>query len=355
MARRDAREQLDSARTVLVAMDKFRGSATARELVASIQQAVAGNGVSVDVQPMSDGGEGFRDAFPGSVETVTVQGPLGEPVVASFTIAALSRGVVGVVEVAEAVGRDLLANPTDLQALESSSAGVGELILAAVRRGVDSVLVGCGGSATSDGGVGCYRVLRDAGGPGVPVIAATDVTAYFSGARRYAQQKGVEENHLPLIDHRLDAVRSMYVHEQGVDVELIPRSGAAGGIAGALAALGATLEGGFDIVARTVDLSQRIDRAALVITGEGRFDMGSLEGKVTAGVGALTRLDTPLAVICGSVDRDAVRVFTDCHPNARVISLEERFGLEMAMDKVLECVDLLSREQVDHVLAPPIE
>jgi hypothetical protein len=102
-----------------------------------------------------------------------------------------TSGALGVIEVADVVGRDLMPRPTSANALAATSRGVGHLILAAAQMGADAVLVGCGGSCTSDGGLGCYEVLREAGGLPVPVTAATDVTASFSGARRFAEQKGV--------------------------------------------------------------------------------------------------------------------------------------------------------------------
>jgi glycerate kinase len=225
---------------------------------------------------------------------------------------------------------------------------VGELILAAARLGASEVVVGCGGSATSDGGLGCYQVLREAGGLPIPVIAATDIDALFSGARRYAAQKGVRSQDLVIIDERLSSIRDRYLKEQGVDVELLERAGAAGGIAGALASLGATLVSGFDAVSSAVGLPERIESAQLVITGEGRFDSGSLEGKVTVGMAQLAAGRTPVLVVCGSVDDDAAAIFSGRFPNSSIASLERRFGLEIALNQVLECAAVVVKESLQN-------
>jgi glycerate kinase len=323
---------------VLAAMDKFRGTASARNLSEAVARCASIAKRTSDVQPMSDGGEGFRDAFDGETVAIEVPGPLGETVEASITMCSTPSGLLAVLEVAEAVGRHLLVSPTADEALAASSAGVGHLIVASTRLGAQSVLIGCGGSATSDGGLGCYRVLRDAGGLSVPLTAATDVTAFFSGARRYAEQKGVNQKDLARVDEMLREALSLYRVERGVDVELLERTGASGGIPGALAALGATLTSGFDAVANAVQLKSRTSSASLVVTGEGRFDHGSLEGKVVVGLAELLNERVPLLVVCGSIDDEAADIFRRRFSNATMVSLVERFGETRAMTDVVDCL-----------------
>ncbi|HEY5265351.1 MAG TPA: glycerate kinase [Acidimicrobiales bacterium] len=335
---------------VVAAMDKFRGTASARALSDIVARSANRQGCESDVQPMSDGGEGFREVFDGATSAVSVPGPLGEVVQAQVTLRRTPSGLVGVIEVAEAVGRDYLTSPSGDDALAASSAGVGHLILAASQLGAQSILVGCGGSATSDGGLGCYQVLRDAGGLPVPVIAATDVRSSFLGARRFAVQKGVRSDDLGVIERRLRDARALYIAEQGVDVELLDRSGAAGGIAGALAALGSLLTSGFDAVAHAVDLEDRIHRSTLVVTGEGRFDLGSLEGKVITGIAGLVDDSRRLLVVCGEVVPEALEAFARNFPQAKVVSLVERFGAEAAMNETLNCVDEVVTTQVPDYL-----
>ena len=327
---------------VTVAFDKFRDSATSRELGEAAAAAALARGWSVDVVALSDGGEGFRDVFAGRDVALGVAGPLGEEVAARVRLHPSTDGVVGVIESADVVGRHLLAHPTREEALAASSDGLGQLILEGARRGATRLLVGCGGSATSDGGRGCYRVLRAAGGLPVPVTVATDVTARFFDARAYAEQKGVAVEDLDLVDERLRAARDLYLRECGVDVALVERTGAAGGIGGALFALGAELVGGFDVVAREVDLAARLAAASLVITGEGRLDEGTLEGKVVAGVTSLAT--SPVLVICGALEPVGAEQFTARYPAARLVSLVERFGVARALADARDGVRLLVEE-----------
>jgi glycerate kinase len=326
-------------------MDKFRGTASARELCEVISEVVSGLGFVPDPQPLSDGGEGFREVFSGEVFSVAVPGPLGETELADITLVDGDIGPVAVIESADAIGRQHLPLPTGDEALAASSEGLGMLILAAAKLGATSLLVGLGGSATSDGGRGCYEVLRDGGLP-VPVIAATDVTARFSGARRYAHQKGVREEDLALIDDRLEEMRSLYLREQGVDVETIERTGAAGGIPGALVALGATLVDGLEAVAHAVDLDSRIEAASLVITGEGRFDDGSLEGKVTGGLVTMSSGRVPLLLVCGSVEPNAALELLTRFDDVRFFDLSARVGVEAATNNVLDALRDALREDL---------
>lgn len=332
-------EQGDDPRPrVLLAFDKFRGTASARELTAALERGLADGDVALDSQPLSDGGEGFADAFRGDVVDVVVPGALGDPVRAPLVLHPSPRGLVGVFTVADVVGHDVRRPFTSEEALAARSDGVGSAILEAVRAGARAVLVGCGGSVTSDGGLGCYEVLRRAGGLAVPVTVATDVGADFLGARRFAVQKGVATSDLAIVEQRLHALRARYLVECGSDVNVVRGAGAAGGIAGALVALGAEVVDGFSVVAHAVGLAPRVADAAFVVTGEGRFDAGSLEGKVTMKVAELvTRPDT-LLVIGGAVEPEAAKRFKARFLGVTVVSLEQRFGAPAAHLDVAGCV-----------------
>jgi glycerate kinase len=333
--------------TVLAAMDKFRGTATARELCDGVARAALTHTRRVDVQPMSDGGEGFRDSFVGEELTIEVPGPLGATVLAKVTLVPAASGPVGVLEVAQVIGRHLLESPTRSDALAASSAGVGHLIVACANLGATHLLIGCGGSATSDGGLGCYEVLREAGGLPLSVTAATDVTAHFSGALRYAEQKGIDPRDMKELDRRLEDVRALYLRECGVDVESMERTGASGGVPGALVALGGVLVSGFDAVAHSVGLAGRVRAASLVVTGEGRFDSGSLEGKVVEGVAGLVKSATQLLVICGSIDDEAAQIFQRHFPTATMVSLVERFGEMAAKADPGGCVEAAVTQEME--------
>jgi glycerate kinase len=337
---------------ILVAIDKFRGTASSLDLGDAIAEVAADEGLRVDLQNMSDGGEGFLNVFTGEVVVVDVPGPLGESVSARVKLVHSDTGMVGVIEVADVVGRDVLSSPRGDEALRASSEGVGHLIAAAEDLDVRHVLVGCGGSATSDGGLGCYRVLAERGTPLVPVTVATDVTTRFLAARAFATQKGVRDSDLTVVDHRLRDARALYLAERGVDVETLEGTGAAGGIPGALAALGASITSGIELVIDTVELRRRCARASMVVTGEGRFDGGSLAGKVPVGVAAAAGDATPILLVCGSIELEAATAFQRQFPNATVVSLEERFGLERAVRDVLSCVATVVRAAVRRNVAP---
>jgi glycerate kinase len=317
-------------------MDKFRSTASAADLVSTIQTAL-GNDVECDAMIMSDGGEGFRHAFTGETISLRVRGPWGELHDAPMTRLRRDGETVGVLEVAEIIGRDFQYAPSSLDALAATSAGVGDALLLAADHDVDRVVVGCGGSATSDGGQGCYDVYR-AAGLGLALTGATDITATFMGALRYAEQKGVDASDVALVEHRLIELAARYQREGTRDVMSVERTGAAGGLAGALYALGADLVSGFEEVARANRLAERIAPAQLVITGEGRVDLGSLEGKVVAGVCALTTERQQVLVVCGAADPEAVSRLQQRHPWVQVEDLVSRFGERRAHDETLECV-----------------
>jgi len=319
----------------VVATDKFRSTATAADLRATIRAAL-GDRYTCDDVPLSDGGEGFRSAFAGERVDLRVRGPWGEVHTAPMTRLRVGEAVVGVLEVAEIVGRGF-RDATSREAIAASSAGVGDALVGAVAFDVDRIVVGCGGSATSDGGEGCYEVWR-AARIDVALTAATDITATFLDALGYASQKGVGEADLPVVERRLRRAAERYARECGRDVVGVTRAGAAGGLAGALYALGADLVSGFEEVARVSHLRERISSAEVVITGEGRLDAGSLEGKVVGGVCALTNPAQRVLVVCGVAHGPTVRQLRQRFPWIRVEDLVARYGERRAREETLACV-----------------
>ena len=191
--------------------------------------------------PLADGGEGTLDALVaargGSRRHATVTGPLGDPVDAEW---ALLPGGVAVVEMAQASGLALVPRVRD--PLRASTRGTGELIAAAIRAGARRVIVGVGGSATTDGGLAAWR--RWAGRSArSPVSVACDVTTPFlDAATVFAPQKGATVAQVGLLTRRLASLAEQYEQRTGVDVRTLPGAGAAGGLAGGLAAIGAELE-----------------------------------------------------------------------------------------------------------------
>jgi glycerate 2-kinase len=267
----------------IVAPDKFRGSLTAAEVADAMAAGLEAAGLAVRRVPLADGGEGTLDALlaarGGSTRTATVTGPLGEPVEAAWGL--LPDGT-GVVEMARASGLALVSNRND--PLRASSRGTGELIAAVLRGGARRVIVGVGGSATTDGGLGAVDALGWSLS-GQDVTVACDVaTAFLDAAAVYGPQKGASSAQVSLLTRRLARLADEYRDRTGVDVTALEGAGAAGGLAGGLAAIGAQLEPGFDVVARAAGFDDALAGADVVVTGEGKLDATSFAGKVVGGV-----------------------------------------------------------------------
>ena len=263
----------------IVAPDKFRGSLTAAEAADAMAAGLEAAGLTTRRIPLADGGEGTLDALlaarGGSTRTATVTGPLGAPVEAQWGL--LPDGT-GVVEMARASGLALVNMRND--PLRASSRGTGELVNAALRGGARRVIVGVGGSATTDGGLGAIDALGWSLA-GEDVTVAYDVsTPFLDAATVYGPQKGATSAQVSLLTRRLARLAEVYRDRTGVDVTELEGAGAAGG----LAAIGAQLEPGFEVVARASGFDDALDGADLVVTGEGRLDATSFEGKVVGGV-----------------------------------------------------------------------
>ncbi len=201
--------------------------------------------------------------------------------------------------------------------------------------------MGVGGSATTDGGLAALTALnpRRRLGAAVEVLVACDVTTRFvDAAEVFAPQKGATPAQVALLRRRLERLAEVYVRDYGVDVRDLPGSGAAGGLAGGLAAAGAVLVPGFDLVADALDLAERIAGADLVVTGEGHLDAESFTGKAVGGVVQLAiEAGVPVLVVAGGVEADEVP--SELPASVTVVSLVERFGMDEALWDPLGCVD----------------
>ena len=305
---------------VLVAPDKFKGTLTASEVAARVAAGIAAVAPQVPVRevPVADGGDGTVDAALAAGFTrvpVRAQGPVGKPVDTAFAL----RDGVAVVEMADVSGLRLL--PRDgLAALEASSYGTGEVIAAALDHGCRTVLLGIGGSASTDGGAGLLTALGarllDADGAelalggaalarlarleldglhpklaSTAVLVASDVDNPLLGpngaAAVYGPQKGADPDDVALLDAALAHWADVLDAATGTALRERPGAGAAGGVGyGALAALGAELKPGIDMVLELVGFADALPGARLVVTGEGSLDEQTLSGKAPAGVAA---------------------------------------------------------------------
>lgn len=323
---------------VVAAPDKFKGTATARAVAAAVAAAVESFGGTCDPAPVSDGGEGFLDVLGGSNRTTTVNGPLGDPVNAGWR---LTRGEA-VIEMASASGLQLVGGADGNDVMLASTHGTGELIMAAFEAGARRILLGVGGSATTDGGLGALKAMYPLGRlRGVEIVVGCDVrTLFVESAAIFAPQKGATAAQVDLLTRRLERLLHVFVDEYGVDVGAMEGSGAAGGLAGGLAAIGAELSSGFDIVADSIDLDERIEGADLVVTGEGFLDAESFEGKVVGGVVDLAgQSGVPVLIVVGEAF-DVVRetAFGDTPSAVTVLSLTDLFGRERSISDTVGCV-----------------
>ena len=332
--------------TLLACPDKFRGTASASEVAKAIGRSARRAKWRVDEAPVADGGEGILDVLGGKRRSTRVQGPLGEVVDAEWRLQGEGRGARAVIEMARAAGLDLVGGAEWNDPLRATTAGVGQLIMAAVAAGARRIIVGVGGSATTDGGQACLEALEPrARLSGVDLVVACDVTTRFvDAARVFAGQKGATDKQIELLTRRLEALAVQYEEAYGVDVRDLPGSGAAGGLAGGLAAIGAELVPGFELVADTIDLAGRMEPADLVVTGEGFLDDQSFEGKAVGGVLELAaELDVPALVVAGQIV-DGLPPFAG---DVTVVSLVDEFGEEPARTETAACVEEVVRRHLE--------
>jgi glycerate kinase len=275
--------------TVLVAPDSFKGTFRSPELTEAIGRGLARAGFAADLAPAADGGDGTLDvlllALGGETRSVEAQDPLGRPVPARFGLVA--GGSTAIVEMAAASGLDRVAeDERDPEA--ASTYGTGELVVAAIAAGAEVVLVSVGGSATTDGGAGALEAVADGGGlGGARLIVLSDVrTPFERAAVVYGPQKGADAPAVRRLTERLHALAGGFPR----DPRSVAMTGAAGGLAGGLwAALGAELVSGAAFVLDALRFDERLLAAGAVVTGEGKLDEQTLQGKVVGEVATRAR------------------------------------------------------------------
>ncbi len=293
-------------RPVLVAPDSFKGTFSAAKVAGAIGRGLERAGLMPpDLCPVADGGEGTLDALlvqlGGELVGVEASDPLGRPVKASFAL--LEDGGTALVETAAASGLALLTED-ELDPWAASSRGTGELIVAAVEAGAQVVLVAVGGSATMDGGTGAVEAIQEAGGlHGARLVVLCDVrVAFEEAARVFGPQKGADPAMVERLTARLNEQAAAFPR----DPRGVPMTASAGGISGGLwAALGATLEPGAPFVLDALDFDARMRASRAVVTGEGKLDEQTLQGKLVGEIGTRARqAGVPLHAIVGRDELD---------------------------------------------------
>ena len=325
---------------VVAAVDKFRGTASGADIAAAIGHACWEQGHDCVELALADGGEGLIDVLGGPNRTTVVTGPLGAPIEAPWRF---HRGTA-IIEMALASGLELAGGAEGNDPMNATTAGTGELIDAALTSGAKRIIVGLGGSATTDGGLGAIGAI---GTPtrlkAVEFLIACDVTTRFTDAATvFGPQKGASPAQVKMLTGRLEQLADRYEREYGVDVREIDGSGAAGGLAGGLAALGGELTPGFDLVADELGIDEHVATADLVITGEGHLDEQSFAGKVVGGVAEIAaEHGIPVAAIVGIADDDV-------RDRIPTWAIADRFGEERALREPLWCVGQVAGEILQH-------
>lgn len=370
----------------VIAIDSFKGSMTSMEAGYAIADGIKRVYPDAEtfVRPIADGGEGTTDALVsgmnGTMHTVTVTGPLGKPVAAQYGIIDVTK--TAIIEMSAAAGITLVSDK-ERNPMNTTTYGVGELIKEAIARGCRTFIIGIGGSATNDGGIGMLQALGygilDKNGNQVPFGAkglervaaisdenvipelkncvfhvACDVTNPLCGSNGcsavYGPQKGATPSDIIQMDKWLAyyaaLTREKYSHADAKT----PGAGAAGGMGFAfLAYLNATLEPGIDIVLKETQLEEYIKKSDIVFTGEGRIDFQTAMGKTPTGVASLAKkYSKPVIAFAGSVTKDA----GECNKHGidaffpilrTVCTLEEAMKTENAAQNLADSVEQVMR------------
>ncbi|WBQ07975.1 glycerate kinase [Kribbella sp. CA-293567] len=351
--------------SVVVASDKFKGSLSSAGVAAAVADGLRRERPDVVVRSVvvADGGDGtLAAAVAAGFELVPVvaSGPTGEPVRSGFA----RRGEVAVVELADVCG--LVRLPDGVPAaMSASSRGAGEVMAAAIDAGCTRVILGIGGSASTDGGAGLVRALGarvlDSRGEevaeggaglvvaqaleltavrarlaGVEVVVACDVDNPLTGpsgaAATYGPQKGAGAAEVAGLDAALTHWAGLVARETARDLREVPGAGAAGGVGfAALAVLGAELRPGIELVLELVGLRQELRGADLLVTGEGKLDEQTLRGKAVAGVAAAgVAAGVPVVAVCGVNTLEAGQL--------RAAGVEKAYALTELEPDVRRCV-----------------
>ncbi len=320
---------------VLLLPDKFRGTLASSEFISAARSALSAV-AAVEGRVVSDGGEGLIEALDGRQIEVETVDALMRPVTASYSVL---PGGDAVVEMSRASGLALLGGPEGNDPVAASTYGTGIMIRAAFERGAQRVVVGCGGSATTDGGMGALEALGPRAIPaGLSMAAAVDVrTTYVNAAEEFAPQKGATPAQVAFLKRRLAGSAELLLRRFGRDPRSVVGAGAAGGLSGMLWAAGAEIVEGFSVVSEYLGLDDLVEDADLVITGEGLLDDESFNGKVVGSVVALAAQHGKrcLVVAGASTQEGRCRLRAE---RVELLELSAEFGMERSLAQAAECV-----------------
>jgi len=348
----------------VVAIDSFKGCLTSKEANQAAAEGIRRRWPDAEIVqvPVSDGGEGFMEAFHSAIGGMLVEVPVRDPLMRPITAKYLLHGETAVIEIAQASGLTLLTNE-ERNPMVATSYGTGQLVADAVRKGAKHVIVGLGGSATSDAGIGMLRALIDAFAKHgqwddieelkyVRFTMASDVKNPLCGkngaAHVFAPQKGATPEDVLALDGR--AMRFAYVSARhfGYDRSRMEGAGAAGGLGYAfLQYLNADGKPGIQLLLETIRFDEIVRDADLVITGEGSADRQTLMGKLPMGI-LQHAGNVPVCLIAGRIsDREELLKAgfsqVECI-NPAGIPLEEAMRKEVAIQNIRETVSRIEQQ-----------
>ncbi|WP_206854016.1 glycerate kinase [Candidatus Enterococcus mangumiae] len=357
---------------LLAAIDSFKGSATSKELNQAVLEGWGEAEQKIN-QPIADGGEGTAEAIyatlGGEWRTLSCPDLLFRKKECRYLLTQKENRKLAIIESTEVIGLDLLTRPTDQTIRLASSFGLGELIKDALNQFVDEIIVTLGGSGCSDGGLGLLQSLGaklngvTEGNPLLTikeldlsqlmkidqtVTIAADVTNPYTGeqgaTQMFGKQKGGSPETLACLEEQAEKIVEQIKTKTAIDLNQLAGSGAAGGIGGALAIVGAEMKSGFTLVSELVDLEAKIKESELIVTGEGRIDQQTIHGKVPYGVALLAKKHgKKIVAICGSREKELGEL-ASVLPS--VFSIQTGpISLEKALDhqETLESARLLSQ------------
>ena len=370
---------------IIAAFDSFKGSLTSREAGEAFRRGFMAErpDAEVEVLAIADGGEGMAEAISegvgGEMVSVMVSDPLGRKIEARYAL--INEGATAVIAMSSASGLTLL-KPEERNPLIASTFGTGELIVDALERGCREIIMGLGGSATNDCGVGMLRALGyrfyDAAGEelcdtisilervesistaerhpflmGVKFTAAVDVDNPLYGpqgaAHIFAPQKGAS----PEMVERLDKALRHYAEVVDVDAAEVAGAGAAGGMGYALhTMLGARMRPGIEIVLALLDFERRAQGASLVVTGEGSIDAQTLHGKAPAGVlAAAQRLGIPVVALGGRVECESALLAGGFHAVRAITPHDQPTDVAMQRETAIANMERAARELARQIIS----
>ena len=370
---------------IIAAFDSFKGSLTSREAGEAFRRGFMAErpDAEVEVLAIADGGEGMAEAISegvgGEMVSVVVSDPLGRKIEARYAL--INGGATAVIAMSSASGLTLL-KPEERNPLIASTFGTGELIVDALERGCREIIMGLGGSATNDCGVGMLRALGyrfyDAAGEelcdtisilervesistterhpllmGVKFTAAVDVDNPLYGAQGaahiFAPQKGAS----PEMVERLDKALRHYAEVVDADAAEVAGAGAAGGMGYALhTMLGARMRPGIEIVLALLDFERRAQGASLVVTGEGSIDAQTLHGKAPAGVlAAALRLGIPVVALGGRVECESALLAGGFHAVRAITPHDQSTDVAMQRETAIANMERAARELARQIIS----